>query len=64
MEILRINGNWEDLRRKLKHNFKHLTDNDLSYVEGREEKLIKNLQKKLGTKKEEVIDILNRISAT
>lgn len=62
MNSLQINDDWEVLRKKLKHNFKHLTDNDLLYVKGKEDRLIKRLQKKLGQKEEEVIDIINRIN--
>ncbi len=64
MNALNINGDWDILRKKLKHNFKHLTDNDLFYVEGKEERLVKRLQKKLGHQEDEVIDIINRIGLT
>ncbi len=62
MNALQIQSDWEIVKMRLKHNFKHLTDADLIYTEGKEDQLIKRLQKKLGQKEEEIIEILNRIS--
>jgi uncharacterized protein YjbJ (UPF0337 family) len=61
MKSIKLPVNWEEKKVRLKWNFRHLTENDLSYKRGKEEELIFKLQKKLGTRQEEVIEILNRI---
>jgi len=54
MNTTEINGNWNELKGKLKKSYAELTDNDLLYEEGREDELYGRLQKKLGKSKEEV----------
>ncbi len=54
MEKLKLKGNWNELKGKLKKSYAELTDNDLLYEEGREDELYGRLQQKLGKSKEEV----------
>ncbi len=54
MENLKLKGNWNELKGKLKKSYAELTDNDLLYEEGREDELYGRLQQKLGKSKEEV----------
>lgn len=54
-----ISGNWETLKGKLKQKYAKLTDNDLMFVEGKEDETIGRIQKKLGKSREEVEDIIN-----
>jgi uncharacterized protein YjbJ (UPF0337 family) len=54
----KIKGNWNELKGKLKQQFAELTDNDLLYVEGKEDELHGRLQQKLGKSKDEVSGIL------
>ncbi len=54
-------GNWNMAKGKLKQQYADLTDDDLMYVEGREEELYGRLQKKLGKSREEVEDILDNL---
>ncbi|MEX1212621.1 MAG: CsbD family protein [Balneolaceae bacterium] len=54
MSDLNIKGNWNELKGKLKQKYGDLTDDDLSYVEGKEDELLGRIQKKLGKKREEV----------
>jgi uncharacterized protein YjbJ (UPF0337 family) len=54
----KIKGNWNELKGKLKQQFAELTDNDLLYVEGKEDELQGRLQQKLGKTKDEVSGIL------
>lgn len=58
-----ITSNWNETKAKLKYNFKHLhlKDKDLRYTKGKEEELIRRLQKKLGNNKEEVVEIISKI---
>lgn len=58
MDDLRIKGNWNLIKGKLKKKYSALTDDDLQYAEGKEEELIGKLQKKLGKTKDEVINEL------
>ncbi len=58
----KIKGNWNVLKGKLKQEYADLTDNDLMYVEGKEDELQGRLQKSLGKTKDEVNDIIERLS--
>jgi len=51
---LRIKGKWNELKGKLKQKYADLTDDDLVYVEGKEEELLGRLQKKTGQTKEQL----------
>ncbi len=58
----KIKGNWNELKGKLKQQYASLTDNDLMYVEGKEEELHGRLQKSLGKTKDEVNELIDRLS--
>jgi uncharacterized protein YjbJ (UPF0337 family) len=45
-EILK--GNWNTLKGSLKQKYAKLTDDDLKYVEGKEDELLGKIQTKLG----------------
>lgn len=60
----KIKGNWNELKGKLKQQYSKLTDDDLMYIEGREDELIGRLQKSLGKTEDEVRDILDSLSRT
>ncbi len=45
---LKLKGNWNELKGKLKKEYAKLTDDDLTYVEGQEDELLGRLQKKTG----------------
>ncbi|NLR59524.1 CsbD family protein [Chitinophaga polysaccharea] len=51
---LRLKGNWNELKGKIKQQYADLTDDDLLYVEGKEDELLGRLQQKTGKTKEEV----------
>lgn len=59
----KIKGNWNELKGKLKQEYANLTDNDLLYVEGKEDELHGRLQKGLGKTKDEVNTILERLTS-
>ena len=61
MNKLQIKGNWNVLKGKLKQSYADLTDDDLKYVEGKEEELLGRLQKKTGKAKDELIDEINKL---
>ena len=43
-----MKGNWNELKGKLKQKYGDLTDDDLTYTEGKEDEMLGKLQKKLG----------------
>jgi len=54
MSDLNLKGNWNELKGKFKQKYGDLTDDDLTYVEGKEDEFLGNLQKKLGKTKNEL----------
>lgn len=54
MNKLTIEGNWNEIKGKLKQKYGDLTDNDLTFAKGKEDELYGRLQKKLGKTKEEI----------
>ncbi len=60
MSDLNLKGNMNVLKGKLKQKYGDLTDNDLTYVEGKDDEFIGNLQKKLGKTREEIAGELRK----
>jgi uncharacterized protein YjbJ (UPF0337 family) len=60
---LKIKGNWNELKGKLKQKYASLTDNDLLYVEGREDELLGKLQVKLGKTNDELIKLFDELDS-
>ena len=58
MNKLQFKGSWNEIKGKLKQKYAQLTDDDLTYTEGKDEELIGKLQKKLGKSAEEVRQML------
>jgi uncharacterized protein YjbJ (UPF0337 family) len=56
-----INGNWNEIKGKLKQNYSQLTDNDLLFLEGKQDELFGRLQKRLGRTKEEIVRIIAQL---
>ena len=54
MGNLILKGDWDEVRGKIKHIYCNLTDNDLLYVQGKEDELLGKLQMKLGKTKDEL----------
>ncbi|MEO6682325.1 MAG: CsbD family protein [Ginsengibacter sp.] len=52
---LKLKGNWNELKGKMKQSYGDLTDDDLTYEEGKDDEFIGKVQKKLGKTKEEVV---------
>ncbi|MEX0966931.1 MAG: CsbD family protein [Bacteroidia bacterium] len=61
MDDLRIKGNWNQTKGKLKEKWGQLTDDDLTYSEGQEEQLIGNIQKKTGKARDEIRAEIQRL---
>ena len=56
-----FNGTWNEVQGKLKRKYGQLTDNDLVFTEGQDDKSLGRLQKKLGKAQDEVIKIIAEI---
>jgi uncharacterized protein YjbJ (UPF0337 family) len=54
MNKLSIKGSWNEAKGKLKQKYGSLTDDDLTFAEGKEDELLGRLQKRLGKTKEEI----------
>lgn len=52
---LKLKGNWNETKGKMKQAYADLTDDDLKYDEGKDDEFLGKLQKKLGKTKEDVI---------
>jgi len=59
MNTLELKGNWNIIKGKLKQQYASLTDDDLQYVEGREDELYGRIQKQTGQTKEAVQRIID-----
>jgi uncharacterized protein YjbJ (UPF0337 family) len=55
MDKFEIKGNWNELKGKLKQKYASLTDDDLTYSEGKGEEMLGKVQKKVGKTREELI---------
>ena len=51
---LKISGNWNEVKGKIKQKYANLTDDDLLYEEGKDDELVGRIQKKTGVAKEEI----------
>ena len=60
MNKLQIKGNWNEVKGKLKQQYAKLTNDDLTYVEGKEDELLGRIQKRLGVSAEEARGILEK----
>jgi uncharacterized protein YjbJ (UPF0337 family) len=54
MTKLEIKGNWNEIKGKLKQKYAQLTDDDLTFAEGKDDELLGRLQQRLGRTKEEL----------
>ena len=54
MNELQFEGEWNELKGKLKQKYAQLIDDDLMYAKGKEDELLGRLEKKLGQKQEEI----------
>ncbi len=54
-----LEGNWNEIKGKLKQKFALLTDNDVLLVEGKHDEMLGRLQVKLGKTKEEIQKIIS-----
>ena len=51
---LNLKGNWNEVKGKLKQKYGQLTDDDLTFAEGKQDEWLGRLQQKLGRSKEDL----------
>lgn len=61
MDKLEIKGNWNVLKGKIKQKYADLTDDDLTYEDGKDDELLGRLQKKTGKAREELVREINNL---
>ena len=52
-----IKGEWNEFKGKLKQKYAELTDDDLTYEEGKDDEMWGKLQQKLGKTKKEIMSL-------
>ncbi len=57
----KLKGSWNIVKGKLKQKYADLTDDDLTYVEGKEDELFGRLQKKTGESKDDLKKFIDGI---
>ena len=54
MTKLQFKGGWNEVKGKLKQKYAQLTDDDLTFAEGKDQELLGRLQQKVGKSKEDL----------
>ncbi|WP_373513924.1 CsbD family protein [Persicitalea sp.] len=49
-----MKGNWNEMKGKLKQKYADLTDDDLTYAEGKQDEMWGKIQQKVGKTKDEI----------
>lgn len=58
---LKLKGNWNEIKGKLKQKYANLTDDDLVYQEGKDDELLGRIQQKIGKSKDEMIKWIEQL---
>ena len=59
---LNLKGNWNVVKGKMKQAYGDLTDDDLTYVDGKEDELVGRIQKRIGGTVADVRNTLQKYS--
>ena len=51
---LQMKGSWNEVKGKLKQKYGQLTDDDLTFADGKEDELLGRLQKRVGRTKDQL----------
>jgi len=58
---INIIGYWNEKKEQLKQKYPNISDEDLYFQEGKEKEMIEILSYKLGTTKEELVNIISTL---
>lgn len=58
---LKLKGNWNMIKGKLKEQYAELTEDDLMYEEGKEDQMLARIQKKTGKAKESIKSFIDSL---
>jgi len=61
MDNLKLKGEWNEVKGRIKQIYGDLTDDDLIYVQGQHDELLGRLQSRLGKSREEVRRLIESI---
>jgi len=61
MTKLQFKGSWNEVKGKLKQKYAQLTDDDLTFAEGKDEEFLGRLERRLGRNKQELRDEIERL---
>ena len=61
MDKTEIKGNWNEIKGKLKQKYADLTDDDLTYAEGKKDEMLGKIQKKIGKSEDELNKIIESL---
>ena len=61
MNTTELAGKWNELKGVLKQKYSDLTDDDLLFVEGKEEELYGRIQQKIGKTKDEIKKMISKL---
>jgi uncharacterized protein YjbJ (UPF0337 family) len=64
MTTLEIKGDWNIIKGKLKQKWATLTDDDLQFIEGKQEELVGRIQKRTGETREAVEQAIKGTSSS
>jgi len=56
----KMKGNWNQLKGKLKQQYGELSDDDLTYAEGKEDEVLGRIQEKTGKSKDEIKSFIDK----
>ena len=63
MDKLEIKGSWNEVKGKIKQAYGDLTDDDLTYSEGKDDEVIGKIQRRLGKTRDEVVKMIRDIGS-
>jgi uncharacterized protein YjbJ (UPF0337 family) len=58
---LKIKGNWNELKGKIKQKYAKVTDDDLMFQEGQEDQLLGRLERRTGEAKDKLMKFINEL---
>ncbi len=61
MNKLSFRGSWNEIKGKLKQKYADLTDDDLTFIEGKEDELLGRLQQRTGRTRQQLREEIEKL---